>query len=241
MAAMTGPLDVAGAETLDIMQAAPNYNAWQYARIAPYLGRRVCEVGSGIGNMSSLILSDPRELVVLTDTDHHYLERLRTTFAHRSETRVEYLRLPDQSAAERFEQYSLDTVVALNVLEHIADDVQAMESIARLLRPGGRFVVLVPALQALFGSLDRELGHVRRYSRRTLTQALELAGFRVQHTFYFNTVGVLGWWLNSRVRKSRLIPRSQLRCFDALVPLLRLEDHLPRPFGQSVVGVGLVT
>jgi hypothetical protein len=107
MTITTGPLDAAGAETLDIMRAAPNYNAWQYARIAPYLGRRVCEVGSGIGNMSSLILTAPRELVVLTDTDPYYLEGLRTTFAKRSETKVEYLRLPDPSAAARFEHYRL--------------------------------------------------------------------------------------------------------------------------------------
>ena len=231
--------DVAGAETLEIMAAAPRYNAWQYERIAPYLGKRVLEVGSGIGNISGHIVAHDRELVVLTDTDEWYRERLRSRFEGRPEVAVASLTLPDDEAPLRFASHDLDTVVALNVVEHIPDDVGALRTMGRMVRRGGQVVVLVPALEVLFGSLDRELQHQRRYTPRTLRSAMESAGLRVNALHWFNRVGTVGWWWNARVRQADRIPVGQLRAFDTLVPLLRLERYLPVPFGQSLVAVGV--
>ena len=107
-----------------------------------------------------------------------------------------------------------------------------------MLRPGGRAVILVPAFQQLFGSLDRELGHVRRYTRTSLSRRMREVGFRVERAFYFNLAGTIGWWVNARVRKVPRIPLAQLRYFDSLVPVLRLEDRVPLPFGQSVIAIG---
>src|SRR3990170_4304420 len=135
-----GPADQAGAETLEIMEAAPKYNSWQFSRIAPYLGRRICEVGAGIGNMSALIADSRPELLVLTDTDPYYRGVLQDRFASSPEVVVDQLTLPDVSAGDRYQHYALDTVVALNVIEHIAGDVAALGSIAAMLRPGGRAV-----------------------------------------------------------------------------------------------------
>lgn len=234
------PADQAGAETLEIMQAAPRYNRWQYSRVAPYLGRRICEVGSGIGNMSTLIRGSAPELLVLTDTDSYYREALRHRFEGSHDVVVEELTLPDKAARERFEEYDLDTVVALNVLEHIANDLEALRCIGSMLRPRGRAVILVPALEGLFGSLDRELGHQRRYTRKSLTMLMQQADFQVERVFYFNLVGTFGWWVNACLRKAPRIPLEQLRYFDNLIPILRLEDRLPLPFGQSVIAIGAV-
>jgi hypothetical protein len=101
-------------------------------------------------------------------------------------------------------------------------------------------VLLVPAFQALFGSLDRELGHARRYTRRSLEVSLRRAGFVVERSFYFNVLGTLGWWVNARLRRASRIPSRQLKLFDSLVPALVAEDRLPLPFGQSVIGVGVL-
>jgi SAM-dependent methyltransferase len=231
--------DVAGAQTLEIMASAPRYNAWQYETIAPYIGSRVLEVGSGIGNMSVHLLEARRELVVLTDTDEWYREQLRTRFGSRSNVVVAPLTLPDDQAARVFAPHRLDTVVALNVVEHIPDDVDSLRTMAGMVSRGGRVVVLVPALEVLFGSLDRELQHQRRYTRRTLRAAAEAAGLRVEALFWFNFVGTFGWWWNARVRPTPRIPTDQLRAFDALVPLLRLERYLPLPCAQSLVLVGV--
>jgi 2-polyprenyl-3-methyl-5-hydroxy-6-metoxy-1,4-benzoquinol methylase len=236
----TEAADLAGAETLAIMQAAPRYNRWQFRRIAPYLGRRVCEVGAGIGNMSALIAESGPEQLVLTDLDPAYRDILQSRFAGALNAAIEHLVLPDHSAASRYQRYQLDTVVALNVLEHISDDVEALRSMAGMLQRGGRAIVLVPAFQQLFGTLDRELKHVRRYTRQSLTQRMNQAGFRVERAFYFNLVGTLGWWVNARIRNVPRIPIKQLRIFDAMVPILQLEDLVPLPFGQSVIGVGSV-
>jgi SAM-dependent methyltransferase len=234
------PVDRAGAETLEILQAAPRYNRWQYSRVAPFLGHRVCEVGAGIGNMSTLLREVAPDLLLLTDMDPYYRETLRGRFGSFPEVLVEELTLPDHSAPNRFRRYDLDTVVALNVIEHIEEDVEALRCIAGMLRPGGRAVILVPALQALFGSLDKELGHVRRYTRRSLGDRIRLAGFGLETVFYFNLVGTVGWWFNARVRRAPRIPLDQLRYFDKLVPVLRLEDHIPLPFGQSVIAIGVL-
>jgi SAM-dependent methyltransferase len=239
-AASGAPADAMGAETLDIMHEAPAYNRWQYSRIAPFLGRRICEIGSGIGNMSDYLLQAPYETVVLTDMDSAYLDMLRARFGARPNVHLERLMLPDPTAGPRFAGYALDTVVALNVVEHIPDDLGALASAASLLQPGGRLVILVPAFQRLFGSLDETLGHVRRYTRRTISERFRSLGLEVEQTFYFNLVGTLGWWFNARVRRVPLIPRDQLRRFDALVPFLRLEDQVPLPFGQSVICIGRV-
>ena len=233
------PADSAGAETLAIMEAAPRYNYWQFERIAPFLGRRICEVGAGIGNMSLHLLGSGLERLVLTDTDPYYRDVLQQRFGHAPGVVVQELMLPAPDAAERFRTHALDTVVALNVIEHIAEDVEAMRSMAAMLVPGGRVIVLVPALPALYGSLDRELGHVRRYTRTSLAERLQRAGLSVERTFYFNLVGTLGWWINARVRRVRRIPISQLRWFDSLVPVLKLEERVPLPLGQSVIGVGV--
>lgn len=230
----------AGAETLRIMQGAPRYNRWQFSRIAAYLGRRVCEIGAGIGNMSSLMAERGPELLVLTDINSGYRRILQTRFAGYPEVVIDQLTLPDRSASLRFKDYRLDTVVALNVLEHVADDVGALRTMAAMLHRGGRAVVLVPAFQELFGSLDRELGHLRRYTRRLLGQRMSEAGFEIERAFYFNLIGTGAWWVNARLCKVPRILATQLRYFDALVPVFRLEDRIPLPFGLSVIAIGAV-
>lgn len=219
------------------MRAAPRYNAWQFERIAPFMGRRVLEVGSGVGNISRHILSGERDLVILTDTDEYYRELLRAQFAGRGNVLVDALTLPDAAAGARFRGSRLDTVIALNVVEHIEDDVGALRTMGEMVTPGGRVIVLVPALPWLYGSLDSELQHFRRYSAGSLKGAVGAAGLALDKLFWFNIVGVAGWWLNAVVRRAERIPLDQLRAFDRLVPLLKIEDHLPLPFGQSLIAV----
>jgi SAM-dependent methyltransferase len=232
------PRDASGVRTLEIVSEAPRYNAWMYETIAPSLGRRILEVGSGIGNMSEQLLRGNPEHLVLTDIDPWYQEQVRARFGSRSEVRVEGLELPDPSAGARFAKDRIDTVVALNVVEHIEHDVEAVRSMAEIVTPGGRVVILVPAIQALYGEMDRELGHFRRYSKRTLSSVITAAGLRVERLDWFSRFSVLGWWFNGRVRRQRFIPVGQLRLLDAMVPVLRMERFLPLPFGLSLIAVG---
>jgi len=108
-------------------------------------------------------------------------------------------------------------------------------------RPGGRLVLLVPSLRALYGTLDEALGHFRRYVPAELTDKLRTAGFHLRHLEYFNLAGVPGWWVAGRVLRRRLIPTGALRWYETLVPLFRLERLLPWRIGQSLIAVGEVS
>jgi SAM-dependent methyltransferase len=226
--------DPIGAATLERLAHAPRYNSWMFDRVRPWVGDAVLEIGAGIGNLSAFLMD--RHRVTLTDTSVTYLDALRVRFAGRSNVSVARLFLPTADPADFDPPY--DTVICLNVLEHVEDDARSLRAILNLLRPGGRLVLLVPALPALYGTLDRALGHYRRYGKRDLTELLEDAGYRIEHTEYFNLGGVPGWWLTGRVLRRELIPEGSLKLFDALVPLFRLERFLPWRLGQSLIAVG---
>jgi len=205
-----------------------------FDRLRGWIGRRVLEIGSGIGNLS-VFLAD-RERLVLTDTREEYLSRLRQRFAGHRNIAVAHLFLPNERSALGGERF--DTVICLNVLEHVDDDGASLVAIRELLAPGGRLVLLVPALPALYGSIDRALGHHRRYKRAGLAALIRDTGFRVAHIEYFNLAGIPGWWLAGRILRRHTIPSGSLRLYDALVPLFRLERLLPWRIGQSLIAIG---
>jgi SAM-dependent methyltransferase len=226
--------DPTGAATLECLADAPRFNRWMFERVQPWVGDRVLEIGSGIGNLSQFLVDRPT--VVLTDTSAEYLERLRERF--RDTPNVEVMRLylptPEGPVADR----RFDTIVCLNVLEHVADDVGSLKAMRRLLDQGGRLVLLVPALRALYGSLDRALGHVRRYTRGELRAKFEQNGFVVRRLEYFNMAGIPGWWVSGKLLGREIIPAGPMKLFDALVPLFRLERFLPWRIGQSLIAIG---
>ncbi|HXJ31478.1 MAG TPA: class I SAM-dependent methyltransferase [Gemmatimonadales bacterium] len=227
--------DPVGIETLErLAAAAPRYNAWLIERVLPWVGRRVLEIGAGVGTMSAFLTDCER--VVLSDTNAGYLERLRARFAGQPQVRVMALRLPATDGELQAER--LDTIICLNVLEHVREDELSLASMFQLLQPGGRLVLLVPSLPAIYGTLDRALGHFRRYTPSELRQKYAAAGFRMRHLEYFNMAGIPGWWFTGRVLRRELIPTGSLRWFDALVPLFRLERLLPWRLGQSLIAVG---
>ncbi len=223
-------------ETLRRMEEAANYNAWLLERAMPHLGKRVLDVGAGIGTFSARI-ADGREIVAL-EPDPAFVPGLRERFARRPNVEVvarEVAALQPESLPEPF-----DTVVCFNVLEHIRDDLGTMRHLYGLIRPGGSLLVLVPAHPVAFGSLDVILGHERRYRRRVLAERLRAAGFETPTVRYVNPVGAVGWLVASRVLRRKQIPAAPLRLFDGLVPLLRLLDRVPAPFGLSLWAVARV-
>lgn len=228
------PRDAVGAATLERIAAAPAFNGWMYERLAPWIAGRVLEVGAGIGNISQFLVDRPQ--VVLTDTDGGYRTELARRFGRRSNVRVTALTLPEPAAD--LPPAAFDTVVCLNVLEHIERDREALATIRDLLAPGGRLVLLVPALPALYGTLDRALGHHRRYTKRGLRQRYREAGLSMRRLEFFNLAGVPGWFVVGRLLRRTLIPRGSLRAYDALVPLFRLERYLPWRVGQSLIAIG---
>jgi glycosyltransferase involved in cell wall biosynthesis len=222
-------------QTLQNMKRLHRYNRWIFLKFRPFLGRRVLEIGSGIGNITKLLLD--RDLVIATDVEPKYLTLLKNTFGKYKKFMVERLYIPG-AEIERYRSYHIDSVICFNVLEHIEQDETALRNIFDLLEPGGRFLLLVPSHPWLYGSLDQHLGHRRRYRKKELRNKLEAMGFRVIYLRYFNRIGILGWFLNSRILRRKRLSSFQLRIYNLLVPLFKLESLFPLPVGTSILAVG---
>jgi SAM-dependent methyltransferase len=157
-------------------------------------------------------------------------------FGDRRNMRIASYRFPlSECDRAALKAEALDTVVCMNVLEHIEDDAATLKDFADVLPSGGRLVLLVPSLKALYGTLDQHLHHFRRYSRAELEDKVGGAGFRIETLRYLNRPAVPGWWFNSRVLKRRVMPKGQLRFFKWLMPLLKLEEKNPPSFGLSLL------
>jgi SAM-dependent methyltransferase len=225
-----------GYNTLERLEAAPHYNSWLGSKLRPHLGSRILEVGAGIGTITRQI-EDGRERVIALEADPYYAQRLCNLFRnspvvtplHASVEATDWARI----AAER-----IDTVLLSNVLEHILDDGAAVWRFRSVLPSDGRLVLLVPALPALYGTLDKAVGHHRRYTPAVLRTVLESNGFAVEHVEWLNLVGIAGWFLNGKLLRRRALPALQLRIYDRLAPLLaRAEEMWKLPIGLSLLAV----
>jgi len=220
-------------EDQERMARARNYFAWQGRLVTGELGRRVVEVGCGLGNFTEMLLD--RDMVIAVDADPGCTAHLKQRYPGRNNLLI-FTCDADSPAFAHLAAFRPDSCVCLNVLEHIQDDARALHAMASLLTPGGVIVLLVPAFPALYGPIDRNLGHHRRYSRRSLVRLAEAAGLRVRKAHYMNFLGFFGWWVNAHILRREAQSEGQIGVFDRyLVPIVsRLEDWVRPPFGQSL-------
>ena len=211
------------------MEGAGAYNSWLFERVRPHLGRRVLDAGAGVGTFTRLA-AEGRE-VVAVEPDPELLPLLRARFEGRSDVEVVDGTIADVSGPP------FDSIVCLNVLEHIADDVGTLRRFHNLLEPGGRLLLLVPAHPFLYGSIDRTVEHERRYTKGGLRAKLEEAGFDIAELRLVNPLGAAGWLVSSRVLKREQVPEGPLKLYDKLVPALRVLDKVDVGVGLSVWAV----
>jgi len=219
--------DEHGSHILGRLARAPRFNAWMADTIRPFCGRKVLEIGSGTGNLTRRLV--PRDRYVASDVNPLYLQTLRGLTADRPYLDVT---LTDVARGDSFPTIpgGFDTVVCLNVIEHVKGDRAALENIRRVLAPEGNAVVLVPNGPRLFGTLDDVLGHERRYTEASLRGVAEAAGFDVVQILRFNRVGTPAWWLNGRLLRRRSFGLLQIAVLNLLTPLFRRVDRaLPFP------------
>ena len=230
-----------GYNTLIQMDQAPRYNAWLGRKLRPHLGQRVLEIGAGIGTITREI-APGRERVIALEADAFYVQRLRNLFRG-SERRPAG---PRAGRADRLGR-------ALSGAAGHGDAEQRPRAHRgrcggrpplpeRPSRKAARLVILVPALMALYGSIDEAIGHFRRYTPESLRAVIEANGFRLESLEWLNLLGIPGWFLNSRVLRRRSVPGLQVRLYDRLAPLLaRLESTLKLPVGMSLLAVARAT
>jgi SAM-dependent methyltransferase len=215
------------------MTRAHRYFDWQFRLAKGQIGQRVLEVGCGLGNFTRLLVD--RELVVAIDVEPECVVKLRQSLGGQSNLVALHMDVLDPGFLQ-LARDGLDSIVCLNVLEHVRDDRQALRHMHAVLSPHGRVVLIVPAFQALYGPIDHNLGHYRRYSKTSMAELAESAGFEPVKLRYLNSFGFLGWWWNAHILKKEHQSSLQIGIFDRLVvPVLsRLEDRIEPPFGQSI-------
>jgi 2-polyprenyl-3-methyl-5-hydroxy-6-metoxy-1,4-benzoquinol methylase len=226
------------ATDLEIIEEARRYGDYVFGLFQPYIGRRVLEVGAGIGTMTRKLLSTA-DLVVGIEPNVNCVTRLQAAMQGESRFALHACHLEECDLAALALQ-KLDTVYCVNVLEHILDDVAALQTFRDVIVPGGHVLIYVPAVQAAYGPLDAELGHHRRYSKRTLSAAFAAAGLELTLLRYANAIGLVGWMFNAHVTKARHHSVEQVQLFERFVApwALPLERMIPPPIGSSLVAVG---
>jgi SAM-dependent methyltransferase len=221
---------------LEELTHAVRYRRYLFELIEPHLGDSVLEVGAGIGDFAAQLTG--RRRVIATDSDPGCVSALQERLGDRPEVTVAALDLPGEVAIGA----PVDSVVAINVLEHLEDDVGALRDLRGTVVPGGTVVLLVPGYPALYGEFDRAVGHLRRYTPVTLRRAVEAAGLRVEVLRPVNLLGGLAWWAAVRVGGRARPTPVLVELYDRfIVPLVRLSERLVEPpFGQSVICVASV-
>ena len=227
------------ADDLETMQHARRYSAHVFDLFRPHIGRRVLEVGCGIGTMSERLLAMADD-VFAVEPNPYCAERTRELLGTHPRFTMRECLLEDCDPAE-LAAHRFDTVYCSNVLEHIEDDVAALRTFKDVLVPGGKVLIFVPAIPAAYGPLDAELGHYRRYTKDTLGRAFHEAGLPLRTLRYTNPIGLLGWMFNAHVTKSTAHSMAQVKIFDNLIApwALPLESLIPPPVGLSLVAVGV--
>ena len=226
--------DEYGSHILHSLERAQNFNRWMADAIEPHVGARVLEIGAGIGNITAWLL--PRDFYLASDINPHYLDYLNNLALGKPYLNVARLDLEEPRDFAPW-MSKFDTVVCLNVLEHVRDPLLALRNMHDALAPGGRLVLYVPQGQHLYSSLDEVLGHRCRYSKEMLAEELRSTGFEVEELRDFNHFGVPGWLLNGKILKRRHFSRNQLKLFNVLAPAIRRVDNLLPGAGLGIIAI----
>lgn len=226
-----------GTEGTDLhaLSEAENYYRWITSHFAPHLGKRVVEVGAGIGNFSQFLLNaTTTSEFTLVELAGNLFPLLQQRFSGESRVTLVNGRFEDLATS-----LCADCVVLVNVLEHIEDDHALLHAIHHSLVQGGTLLLFVPALTWLYGTLDEVAGHFRRYSKPALAETLRASGFEIVHLRYFNLLGMVPWLLAGKVLKRRTIRPRDVRLYDRwVIPYIaKLEDSWEPPLGQSLIAI----
>lgn len=217
-----------GTFTLESMSQAKSYNRWTLAKFAKFLRGSILEVGCGIGNFTETLSKYGK--VTAIDIDQNLIEELKIdrnsniTAGYGDIERGKYF----------FKNTRFDTIVCINVLEHIEKDSQAIKNMYDILNKGGILILLVPAHPFLYGEIDKSIGHFRRYSKGEIVDKLQTNGFVVLKFRSLNSLGSLGWFVSGRIFKNKIVDQSKIKLFNLLAPIfLRIENLINPPFGTS--------
>ena len=204
-----------------------HYNRWVISIFKQYFGKNILEVGSGLGGLSQYF---PKTNITLSDLRSDYFKYLKKRFDYKT------LKLNIEKESPEKLLNSFDTIFSSNVFEHIKNDESALNNCFRLLKSNGNLLLFVPSRPEIYGSLDKTMGHYRRYTKEELTKKAKQAGFEIIKIKYVNLPGYFTWWLRGRFPGKSNSDNLLAKMFDTIItPFLYLEKYFPVPFGQSLI------
>lgn len=218
---------------LEAMSFAPKYHRLIVGMFKPFLGKHVAEVGAGSGNLTTLLAEEPLDELVAIEPSPEMFSLLENACGHDSRVVTENAFFADvhDHYLEHF-----DSIVYVNVLEHVEDHARELALMRASLKPGGYALIFVPALQWLYGAHDEAVGHHRRYHKRELYDMVEQAGFHIVKIRYFDMLGVIPWFIMARLMKRSLAPGSAAFYDRFVVPILAvLESWIKPPIGKNLI------
>lgn len=226
-------------QELIVMTVARNYYRWILECCRTHLGRVVLEHGGGIGTFSTFLLGEAIEKLIIVEPAANLIPILKERQTAWSE-KVELVSSTLEEAADVLQGRGVDTVISVNVLEHILDDARTMRTMWQILPEGGHVILFVPAVPWLYGSLDRAFEHVRRYRRRELHDKVTAAGFRVVMARFMNFPGVVSWLVMGRIFHRPTLDLWGVKFYDRyVIPIIaKLERLSSPPIGQNLLVIG---
>lgn len=217
-----------GAFTLESMSQAGFYNRWTLAKFDKFLKGSILEVGCGIGTFTQTISKYGK--VTAIDIDQNLIEKIKNNRNSNITTGLGDI----EKDKYFFKDTMFDTIVCINVLEHIENDTQAIKNMYKVLRKEGIVILLVPSHPILYGEIDKSIGHFRRYTKKDIEQKLEKKEFKILQFKTLNLVGAIGWFISGRIFKNKIVDQSKIKLFNVVAPFfLRVEDLINPPFGTS--------
>ncbi|MBN1384059.1 MAG: class I SAM-dependent methyltransferase [Elusimicrobia bacterium] len=226
-------IDFFAYEALRAFALTHNYNKWIYEIFRPYIGNRILEVGCGTGNLTKYFFNSCKHMIGI-DSSSFFLKHLQIDHP---ELELYNFDITDDKILS-LSNKNIDTIASVNVLEHVKDEEKALSHMYNLLTAGGHLLLFVPALSWLFGSLDENAKHYRRYNKKSLKQKLEKIGFKVEDIFFSNFLGIFGWFINGKILKRKTFPIVQPILFDKFVPLLtKFEKNFRIPVGMNLIAI----
>jgi SAM-dependent methyltransferase len=222
---------------LESMSFAVNYHKWILNEFRPFLGKRIVEVGAGSGSFSELLLDESPEMLALVVPSEMF-SALRMNPILKLNKQVSYFNsMFEQCAAQVASSLRPDSIVYVNVLEHIENDDAELKLVYSALPRGGRCFIFVPALKQLFGAFDKKIGHYRRYTKRLLEDQCQKAGFNVLRSKYVDALGVIPWFVKYKLFRSDSLEPRAVELYDKVaVPVVkRIEPIFPPPIGKNIL------
>lgn len=216
---------------LEAMSFAKNYHKWILAEFCPYLGSSVAEVGAGVGSFSTLVLETKISSLVAFEPSQNMYPLLQEALSKDKRAKAINGFFGRENIGKRF-----DSILYVNVLEHIEDDVSELAHACDALNSKGHLLIFVPALPWLYSEFDRKVGHFRRYMKKDLVDLTRRSGFSVVKARYFDVAGIIPWYINFVLLKNSMRGGS-VSLYDRLVvpPMRVMEGLVPIPVGKNLL------